>query len=98
MARREREILEQTVRTLAEQAAKADDLADDGKAAGGGDHQVTIYAKMLRLELLKVKADLDRELETWVPNCTKCGLGRVLGQWSRRDAGHWTHPGARAAR
>jgi hypothetical protein len=37
MARREREILEQTVRTLAEQAAKADDLADDGKAAGGGD-------------------------------------------------------------
>jgi hypothetical protein len=29
---------------------------------------------MLRLELLNVKADLERELETWVPNCTKCGL------------------------
>jgi hypothetical protein len=29
---------------------------------------------MLRLELLKVKADLERELETWVPNCTRCGL------------------------
>jgi len=66
MARREREILEQTVRTLAEQAAKADDLADDGKAAGGGDHQVTIHAKMLRLELLKVKADLD---PSWRRGC-----------------------------
>jgi hypothetical protein len=29
---------------------------------------------MLRLELPKVKADLERELETWSLNCTKCGL------------------------
>jgi len=74
MARRERDILERAVPTIAEQAAKADELVDEAKAAGGGDHPVTIRAKMLRLELLKVKADLERELETWVPNCTKCGL------------------------
>jgi hypothetical protein len=29
---------------------------------------------MLRLEVLKVKADLERKLETWSLNCTKCGL------------------------
>lgn len=63
MARREREILEQAVRTVAEQAVKTDELVDEPKAAGGGDHPVTAHAKMLRLELLKVKADLDHELE-----------------------------------
>jgi hypothetical protein len=63
MARRERETLEHAVRTIAEQAAKADELVDEAKAAGGGDHPVTVHAKMLRLELLKVKADLERELE-----------------------------------
>ena len=49
MARRERDILEQAVRTIAEQTAKADDLVDEAKAAGGGDHPVTVHAKMLRL-------------------------------------------------
>ena len=29
---------------------------------------------MIRLELLKVKADLERELEDFVLNCSKCGL------------------------
>jgi hypothetical protein len=64
MARREREILEHAVRTLAEQAVEADELVDEA-AAGRGSHPVTFHAKMLRLELLKVKADLERELETW---------------------------------
>ena len=52
---------------------------------------------MLRLELLKVKADLERERETWVPNCTKCGLDV---HWIARlgvSPGHWAHPGAGAA-
>jgi len=35
MARREREILEHAVRTVAEQAVKADELVDEAKAAGG---------------------------------------------------------------
>jgi hypothetical protein len=48
MAGREREILEHAVHTIAEQAAKADDLVDEAKAAGGGNHPVTVHAKMLR--------------------------------------------------
>ena len=29
---------------------------------------------MLRLELLRVKADLERELGTWVLDCKACGM------------------------
>jgi hypothetical protein len=43
MARREREILEHAVHTIAEQAAKADDLVDEAKAAGGGDHPLPVH-------------------------------------------------------
>jgi hypothetical protein len=40
-----------------------------------------------------MKADLERELETWVPNCTKCGpdvhwesgLGVTPGTWAHRE-------------
>jgi len=70
----EREILERAVHAVAEQAVKAEELVDEAKAAGGGDHPVTVHAKMLRLELLKVKADLERELEDFSLNCSKCGL------------------------
>jgi hypothetical protein len=81
VARREREILDHAVHTIAEQAIKADELVDEAKAAGGGNHPVTVHAKMLRLELLKVKADLERELEDFVLDCSKCGLDvhRVSG-------------------
>jgi hypothetical protein len=51
---------------------KDDELVDEATAAGGRDHPNTIHVKMLRLELLNVKAY--PELETWVPDCTKCGL------------------------
>ena len=36
MARRERDILERAVHTIAEQAAKADDLVDEAIAVGHG--------------------------------------------------------------
>jgi hypothetical protein len=91
MARREREILEHTVRTVAEQAVKADELVDEAKAAGGGDHPVTVHAKMLRLGLLKVKADLERELETWSLNCTQCGLDVHWVSGLGVSPGHWAH-------
>jgi hypothetical protein len=56
MARQERDILERAVQAVSEQAAKADALVDEAIAAGlDGSHPVTIHAKMLRLELLKVK-------------------------------------------
>jgi hypothetical protein len=41
MVRKEREILEHAVHTIAKQAAKADELVDEANAAGGGDHPVT---------------------------------------------------------
>jgi hypothetical protein len=92
MARREREILEHAVHTIAEQAAKADELVDEAMAAGGGDHPVTVHAKMLRLELLRVKADLERELETWSLNCcTKCGLDVHWVGGLGVSPGHWAH-------
>jgi len=94
MARREREILEHAVHTVAEQAAKADDLVDEAIGVGHGrsDPLVT-HAKMLRLELLKVKADLERELEDFSLNCSKCrldvhwvsGLGITPGHWSHAE-------------
>jgi hypothetical protein len=91
MARRERDILERAVHTIAEQAAKADELVGEATTAGGGSHRVTIHAKMLRLELLKVKADLERELETWVPNCMKCGLDVHWVAGLGVKPGHWAH-------
>jgi hypothetical protein len=39
-----------------------------------GSHPVTLQAKMLRLELLNVKANLERELSRLVLHCTACGL------------------------
>jgi hypothetical protein len=91
MARREREILEHAVHTIGEQAAKANELVDEAKAAGGGDHPVTVHAKMLRLELLKVKADLERELEDFSLDCTKCGLHVRWDSGLGVAPGHWGH-------
>jgi hypothetical protein len=74
VGRLERDILERSVRAVAEQAVKADDLVDEAATAGGADQPITIHAKMLRLELLNVKADLERELGNLSLNCRRCGL------------------------
>jgi hypothetical protein len=91
MARRERDILEHAVRVVSEQAVKADDLVDEAKTAGGGNHPVTVHAKMLRLELLKVKADLERELEDFSLNCSSCGLAVHWVSGLGVSPGHWAH-------
>jgi hypothetical protein len=91
MARREREVLEHAVHTIAEQAAKADDLVKEATAAGGAHHPVTVHAKMLRLELLKVKADLERELEDFSLNCSSCGLDVHWVSGLGITPGHWAH-------
>jgi hypothetical protein len=65
--------------------------SDEAKAAGGGDHPVTVHAKMLRLELLKVKADLERELEDFSLNCSKCGLDVHWVSGLGVSPGHWAH-------
>ena len=80
MPRREREILEHAVHTVAEQAAKADELVDEAIEVGHGrSDPLVVHAKMLRLELLKVKADLEQELEDFSLNCSKCGLDVAFG-------------------
>ena len=72
--RRECDILENAVRSVAEQAAKADELVDEAIATGlDGSHPLTVHAKMLRLELLKMKAELEHELERLILDCAACG-------------------------
>jgi hypothetical protein len=74
VARRERDILERAVRTVAEQARNASAIVDEAHGAGlDGSHPETLQAKMLRLELLNVKADLERELGRLVVHCADCG-------------------------
>jgi hypothetical protein len=91
MVQGERHILERAVAAVTKQAVKADDLVDEATAAGGGSHPVTSHAKMLRLELLKVKADLERELETFSLNCSKCGLDVHWVSGLAITPGHWAH-------
>jgi hypothetical protein len=89
-----RDILERAIQTMSEQAAKADALIDEALNAGlDGSHPLTVHAKMLRLELLTVKADLERELGTLVLDCSDCGrtvhwiagLGSSPGHWAYRE-------------
>jgi hypothetical protein len=60
-------------------------------AAGGGDHPVTVHAKMLRLELSKVKGGLERSLGELVPDCSKCGRTVHLGRRLGASVVHWSH-------
>lgn len=62
------------------------------EAGLASNHPVTIAAKQVRLELLKVKADLERELSKLVLNCTACGqeVHWVQGV-NMADPGHWGH-------
>lgn len=98
---KERDILERTVRAVSERAVAATALIDEAMAAGlDGSHPVTLQAKMLRLELLNVKADLERELATWVIDCTDCsqavhwvpGLGVMAGHWAHAESAPHGNP------
>jgi hypothetical protein len=95
VATRERDILERALQAVSEQAAAASAIVDEALEAGlDGSHPVTLQAKMLRLELLKVKADLERELGRLVLDCSSCsqtvhwvaGLGVSPGHWAHREA------------
>jgi hypothetical protein len=57
----------------------------------GGSHPVTVHAKMLRLELLQVKADLERELGTFVLDCSACGREAHWVEGHGISPGHWAH-------
>jgi hypothetical protein len=92
VARREREILERAVRVVGEQSAAANAIVDEALDAGlDGSHPVTVYAKMLRLDLLNVKADLERELEDLVLSCRRSGLDVHWVAGLGVKPGHWGH-------
>jgi hypothetical protein len=82
MPRREREILEHAVHTIAEQAAKA---------AGGGNHPVTVHAKMLRLELLKVKPTSSASSRHGCRTARSAGLDVHWVSGLGVSPGHWAH-------
>jgi hypothetical protein len=94
VGRFERNVLQRAVRVLSEQAAAAGAIVDEAVDAGlGGSHPVTLHTKMLRLELLNAKADLERDLGLLVLDCTTCGrtvhwisgLGAAPGHWAHRE-------------
>jgi hypothetical protein len=90
--RKERNVLERAVRAVSEQAAKADAVVDEAFAAGlDGSHPVTLQAKMLRQELLQVKADLERKLGRLVLDCSACGRTVHWVPGLAASPGHWAH-------
>jgi hypothetical protein len=90
VTKKERDILERAVQAVSEQASKTDALVDEALEEGlEGSHPLTVQAKMLRLELLRVKADLERELGELVstaPTAVERFTGS-LGSASRPDTG-----------
>src|SRR5262245_8043840 len=89
----DREILERAVAAISRKAANTSLLIDEAMGTLPADHPVTIAAKMLRLELLKTKAELERGLEEFLLTCGDCGrdvhwvsgLGKAAGQWSHAE-------------
>lgn len=68
------EILERAVAAVAEQAKETDALVHEAVEIGlGGSAPLTIHAKMIRQELLRVKAELERELGRLELDRSACG-------------------------
>jgi hypothetical protein len=51
--------------------------------------RLVVHVKMLRLELLKVKSDLERELGTWVLDGRDCSRAVDWVPGLEVQAGHW---------
>jgi hypothetical protein len=103
---RERDILERAVAAVTEQAAKADALIDDLKSAGLPEDGPVLQAKLIRLELLKVKGDQERELGRWVLDCRRChrrvhrvsGIGITPGHWAHASLPRTIYPKSASGR
>ena len=91
--RPEHSVLERAMRVVSRQAAAARELVHETHDDGLGSHTVTTPRQMLRLELLNVKADLERELGQLVLDCSSCGrrahwipgFGVEPGRWAHRE-------------
>jgi len=89
-----RAVLERAIQRVADQAANAHAIVDEAITSGlDGSDKLVISTKMLRAELLSVKADLERELEREYLDCVVCGVPAhyVGGLGFRRDIGRTPH-------
>src|SRR5262245_31171691 len=87
----DREILERAVAAISKQAANTSTLIDEAMGTLPADHPVTIAAKMLRVELLNTKAELERGLEEFSLTCSDCGRDVHWVSGLGNAAGHWHH-------
>jgi hypothetical protein len=77
----EREILERTVRAIADRARDAYRLVEEAHEADPRDESgVTAAAKRLRMELLQTKAELERKMGRFLLHCRRCNR-RVSPGW-----------------
>lgn len=99
-ARLEAKLLEATVHILSRQAKTANVIIEEALEAGlDGSHPVAIDAKMLRIELIQMKAGLEAELARLDPHCSTCGrslhwdagVGVGRGRWAHIDPVRQTH-------
>jgi hypothetical protein len=92
MTTRERNTNERAVRSVAEEAGHAYELIEQLHAVGFRDgDEVMLAAKTLRLELLKTKGDLERELSGWVLDCRRCNRRVHWVSGVGPEPGHWAH-------
>src|SRR5574342_1211019 len=92
LSRREREILEGAVRLVSEQAKAANVIIEEALETGlHGSDPIPIHAKALRIELLRLKANLERELESFVLDCSECGRPVHLVSRFGVSPGYWAH-------
>jgi hypothetical protein len=84
------QVLESAAEAVTAQAVTADDPLDECLPAGfPADHAITVFAKMLRLELIQVKA-ADREgIRDVLTRLQVLGPQRAMGVRARGQAGHW---------
>ena len=91
---------------VTDQAARPTISLDEAIAVGHGwSDPLVVHASRLRMELLKVKADLGRELEDFSLDRSKCrldvhrvsGLGVTPGHWSHAEPAPHGEPAVRPA-
>jgi hypothetical protein len=89
-----REILERTVRAIANRARDAYSLVEEAHAVDPRDDSgLVAAAKRLRMELLSTKAELERELGRFLLHCRRCnrrvhsvpGVGPEPGYWAHAE-------------
>jgi hypothetical protein len=86
----ERTTLERAAAAIADETRRAYALVYEVTAAGVDDrHPLVLAVKEIRLELLRVKGDLEGELSRLVKTCRRCQLRVHWVPGAAADLGHW---------